>query len=378
MKCLRDIDFSGKSVLLRLDLNTPIDSGKVSDNERILRSLKTIEFLADQSKRLIIVSHLGRPQENNEIQPEYSLKPVAEELSNLIAKKVDLAESLSDIDETNSLALLENVRFLEGEKSNNDTLAKTLSSLADVVVFDAFATSHRAHASTSGIISHSKEACAGYLIEEELYSLNKAFSDPKRPFIAVIGGSKVSTKLGLLDSLASKVDLLLLGGGIANTCLLSQGKSIGNSLAEESMLHEAKRLSENKKVIIPDKFMVLTENGMVIEKTAGEIEDTDQIFDVSENFFRENDDLFKEAKTIIWNGPIGMIEDDRFSKGTVRLAKIISSSNAFSVIGGGDTIAGAKKANVLDKVGYVSTAGGAFLEFLEGKQLPAIACLENK
>ena len=378
MKCLRDIDFSGKSVLLRLDLNTPIDSGKVSDNERILRSLKTIEFLADQSKRLIIISHLGRPQENNEIQSEYSLKPVAEELSKLIAKKVDLAESLSDIDETNSLALLENVRFLEGEKSNNDTLAKTLSSLADVVVFDAFATSHRAHASTSGIISHSKEACAGYLIEEELYSLNKAFSDPKRPFIAVIGGSKVSTKLGLLDSLASKVDLLLLGGGIANTCLLSQGKSIGNSLAEESMLHEAKRLSGNKKVIIPDKFMVLTENGMVIEKTAGEIEDTDQIFDVSENFFRENDDLFKEAKTIIWNGPIGMIEDDRFSKGTVRLAKIISSSNAFSVIGGGDTISSAKKANVLDKVGYVSTAGGAFLEFLEGKQLPAIACLENK
>ena len=378
MKYLRDIDFSGKSVLLRLDLNTPIDSGKVSDNERILRSLKTIEFLADQSKRLIIISHLGRPQENNEIQPEYSLKPVAEELSKLIAKKVDLAESLSDIDETNSLTLLENVRFLEGEKSNNDKLAKTLSSLADVVVFDAFATSHRAHASTSGIISHSKEACAGYLIEEELYSLNKAFSDSKRPFVAVIGGSKVSTKLGLLDSLASKVDLLLLGGGIANTCLLSQGKSIGNSLAEESMLHEAKRLSENKKVIIPDKFMVLTENGMVIEKTTDEIEDTDQIFDVSENFFRENDDLFKEAKTIIWNGPIGMIEDDRFSKGTVRLAKIISSSNAFSVIGGGDTIAGAKKAKVLDKVGYVSTAGGAFLEFLEGKQLPAIACLKNK
>ena len=378
MKYLRDIDFSGKSVLLRLDLNTPIDSGKVSDNERILRSLKTIEFLADQSKRLIIISHLGRPQENNEIQPEYSLKPVAEELSKLIAKKVDLAESLSDIDETNSLILLENVRFLEGEKSNNDKLAKILSSLADVVVFDAFATSHRAHASTSGIISHSKEACAGYLIEEELYSLNKAFSDPKRPFVAVIGGSKVSTKLGLLDSLTNKVDLLLLGGGIANTCLLSQGKSIGNSLAEESMLHEAKRLSENKKVIIPDKFMVLTENGMVIEKTTDEIEDTDQIFDVSENFFRENDDLFKEAKTIIWNGPIGMIEDDRFSKGTVRLAKIISSSNAFSVIGGGDTIAGAKKANVLDKVGYVSTAGGAFLEFLEGKQLPAIACLENK
>ena len=377
MKYLRDIDFSGKSVLLRLDLNTPIDSGKVSDNERILRSLKTIEFLADQSKRLIIISHLGRPQENNEIQPEYSLKPVAEELSKLIAKKVDLAESLSDIDETNSLILLENVRFLEGEESNNDKLAKTLSSLADVVVFDAFATSHRAHASTSGIISHSKEACAGYLIEEELYSLNKAFSDPKRPFVAVIGGSKVSTKLGLLDSLASK-DLLLLGGGIANTCLLSQGKSIGNSLAEESMLNEAKRLSENKKVIIPDKFMVLTENGMVIEKTTDEIEDTDQIFDVSENFFRENDDLFKEAKTIIWNGPIGMIEDNRFSKGTVRLAKIISSSNAFSVIGGGDTIAGAKKANVLDKVGYVSTAGGAFLEFLEGKQLPTIACLENK
>ena len=374
MKYLRDIDFSGKSVLLRLDLNTPIDSGKVSDNERILRSLKTIEFLADQSKRLIIISHLGRPQENNEIQPEYSLKPVAEELSKLIAKKVDLAENLSDIDETNSLTLLENVRFLEGEKSNNDKLAKTLSSLADVVVFDAFATSHRAHASTSGIISHSKEACAGYLIEEELYSLNKAFSDSKRPFVAVIGGSKVSTKLGLLESLASKVDLLLLGGGIANTCLLSQGKSIGNSLAEESMLHEAKRLSENNKVIIPDKFMVLTENGMVIEKTTDEIEDTDQIFDVSENFFRENDDLFKEAKTIIWNGPIGMIEDDRFSKGTVRLAKIISSSNAFSVIGGGDTIAGAKKANVLDKVGYVSTAGGAFLEFLEGKQLPTIAC----
>lgn len=378
MKYLRDIDFSGKSVLLRLDLNTPIDSGKVSDNERILRSLKTIEFLVDQSKRLIIISHLGRPQENNEIQPEYSLKPVAEELSNLIAKKVDLAESLSDIDEANSITLLENVRFLEGEKSNNDKLAKTLSSLADVVVFDAFATSHRAHASTSGIISHSKEACAGYLIEEELYSLNKAFSDPKRSFVAVIGGSKVSTKLGLLDSLASKVDLLLLGGGIANTCLLSQGKSIGNSLAEESMLHEAKRLSENKKVIIPDKFMVLTENGMVIEKTTDEIEDTDQIFDVSENFFRENDDLFKEAKTIIWNGPIGMIEDDRFSKGTARLAKIISSSNAFSVIGGGDTIAGAKKAKVLDKVGYVSTAGGAFLEFLEGKQLPTIACLENK
>ena len=277
MKYLRDIDFSGKSVLLRLDLNTPIDSGKVSDNERILRSLKTIEFLADQSKRLIIISHLGRPQENNEIQPEYSLKPVAEELSNLIAKKVDLAENLSDIDETDSLTLLENIRFLEGEKSNNDKLAKTLSSLADVVVFDAFATSHRAHASTSGIISHSKEACAGYLIEEELYSLNKAFSDSKRPFVAVIGGSKVSTKLGLLDSLASKVDLLLLGGGIANTCLLSQGKSIGNSLAEESMLHEAKRLSENKKVIIPDKFMVLTENGMVIEKTTDEIEDTDQI-----------------------------------------------------------------------------------------------------
>jgi len=377
MKFLNDIDFSGKSVLLRLDLNTPIHEGRVSNNERILRSLKTINFLNERCNKIIIISHLGRPKENNQIQEEFSLRPVAKELTDLLGKEVVFADKVEELKEER-ITLLENIRFLEGEKANSNDLSDKLALLSDVFVFDAFATAHRAHASTTGVINYSKDACAGFLVQEELESLDRAFSSPRRPLLAVIGGSKVSTKLGLLTSLVEKVDHLILGGGIANTCLLSQGRNIGKSLAEETMTNEALALAENDKVLIPDEFVVSDENQDLAIRHINEIREEDNIFDVSENFFQKNISLFQNAGTIVWNGPLGLIEDNRFLGGTKTVAKLISRSQAFSVIGGGDTILGANKANVLKEMGYVSTAGGAFLEYLEGKELPAISALKNK
>jgi len=377
MKFLNDIDFSGKSVLLRLDLNTPIHEGRVSNNERILRSLKTINFLNERCNKIIIISHLGRPKENNQIQEEFSLRPVAKELTDLLGKEVVFADKVEELKEER-ITLLENIRFLEGEKANSNDLSDKLALLSDVFVFDAFATAHRAHASTTGVINYSKDACAGFLVQEELESLDRAFSSPRRPLLAVIGGSKVSTKLGLLTSLVEKVDHLILGGGIANTCLLSQGRNIGKSLAEETMTNEALALAENDKVLIPDEFVVSDENQDLAIRHINEIREEDSIFDVSENFFQKNISLFQNAGTIVWNGPLGLIEDNRFLGGTKTVAKLISRSQAFSVIGGGDTILGANKANVLKEMGYVSTAGGAFLEYLEGKELPAISALKNK
>ncbi|MFL2697847.1 MAG: phosphoglycerate kinase [Gammaproteobacteria bacterium] len=377
MKFLNDIDFSGKSVLLRLDLNTPIHEGRVSNNERILRSLKTINFLNERCNKIIIISHLGRPKENNQIQEEFTLRPVAKELTDLLGKEVVFADKVEELKEER-ITLLENIRFLEGEKANSNDLSDKLALLSDVFVFDAFATAHRAHASTTGVINYSKDACAGFLVQEELESLDRAFSSPRRPLLAVIGGSKVSTKLGLLTSLVEKVDHLILGGGIANTCLLSQGRNIGKSLAEETMTNEALALAENDKVLIPDEFVVSDENQDLAIRHINEIREEDNIFDVSENFFQKNISLFQNAGTIVWNGPLGLIEDNRFLGGTKTVAKLISRSQAFSVIGGGDTILGANKANVLKEMGYVSTAGGAFLEYLEGKELPAISALKNK
>ena len=379
-KKLNEISLSDKSVLLRLDLNTPIEAGAVTNQERILRSLPTVNFILQSGARLIIMSHLGRPEENNSFQEEFSIAPVVKEMEGLLNMHIPLY-SLSEIealDEVDHISIIENTRFNVGEKTNDIELSKRLAALADVFVMDAFATSHRAHASTTGVITFSDDACAGFLLDEELTALSKVKENVKSS-VAVLGGAKISTKLSLIDSLSKTVDKVILGGGIANTCLAAKGYEVGKSLIEESMLEEAKELITNPKIIIPESVIVslsADEPGRIT--SANSIQENEAIFDIAPDSFVDLEPIIMNAGTILWNGPIGFFEKENFFAGTAMIAEMIISSKGFSVAGGGDTISAAEKAGVLDSLDYVSTAGGAFLEFMEGKKLPALEALIDK
>ena len=380
-KRLKEMDLSGKSVLLRLDLNAPIQDGIVTNKERLLRSLPTLDYILESGANLIIMSHLGRPEEDNQFQKEYSLKPVVKELENLLSCSIPLY-SLDEIEakknKIQTIIALENTRFYIGEKTNNSDLSRRFSNLADIFVMDAFATSHRAHASTTGVITFSQDACAGLLLDEELNALTKVKQNGNNS-IAILGGSKISTKLGLIDSLSESMDKVILGGGIANTCIAAQGFNIGKSLIEESMLKEAEQLSKNPKIIIPQTVIVSSSPDIPGRETSiDKISDEESIFDISPEALLQIADIITQAKTILWNGPIGFFEKDNFDKGTMKLADMIAVSSGYTVAGGGDTISAANKAGVLDKIDYVSTAGGAFLEFIEGRTLPAIKALKEK
>ena len=379
-KRLNEISLSDKSVLLRLDLNTPIEAGVVTNQERIIRSLPTVNFILESGARLIIMSHLGRPEENNMFQEEFSLAPVVKEMEGLLNMQIPLY-SLSEIeglDQVDHISIIENTRFNIGEKNNDIELSKRLAALADVFVMDAFATSHRAHASTTGVITFSDDACAGFLLDEELTALSKVKENAKSS-IAVLGGAKISTKLSLIDSLSKTVDKVILGGGIANTCLAAKGYEVGKSLIEDSMLEEAKELIKNPKIIIPESVIVsisADEPGRIT--SANSIQENEAIFDIAPASLVDLEPIIMNAGTILWNGPIGFFEKENFFAGTAMIAEMIISSKGFSVAGGGDTISAAEKAGVLDSLDYVSTAGGAFLEFMEGKKLPALEALIDK
>ena len=379
IKPLSKCSLGNKKVLLRADMNVPVSEGKVTNKERIIRSLPTIKFILKKSSKLIVLSHLGRPKENNIIQEEFSLQPVARILEEELGRPVKLIQNIDEaISSNEEILILENIRFFKGEKNNDLNLSKQLASLADIFVMDAFATSHRSHASTVGVTDLIDDACSGLLIQEEMKALDKII-DARRPILAVLGGSKISSKLSLINTLSEKADHLILGGGIANTCWGSLGKEIGNSLTEVSMYKEAKLLSKIENVLIPDKVIVAKDqNSTPKEKKIDFVAKDDSIYDISPNFFNSIETLFNEAATIIWNGPMGLFEEDNFSFGTKALASMVANSDAYSVIGGGDTISAASKAGILDSIDYISTAGGAFLEYIEGKSLPALEALKNK
>jgi len=362
-------------------LNAPIKDGSVTNDERLVRSLPTINHILNNEGRLIVISHLGRPKENGEHQPDFSLFPVVKRLEQLLSRSITLITDIDNIPliERSEMIVLENIRFLEGEQSNDPGLSKKLANIADIFVMDAFATSHRAHSSTTGVIEFSKKACAGFLLEEEINALSNLVLKNKRGSLAVLGGAKISTKLDLINSLCDKMDNVILGGGIANTCLMAQGSYVGGSLVEENMLKEALEISKKGNVIIPRMVVTAKNKGKEgFVKHVDHVEEDESIFDIAPESFKEHQDLFDAASTILWNGPMGLFEESAFSEGTIQVAKMIVSSKGFSVAGGGDTISAASIAGVLDKLDYVSTAGGAFLEFIEGRKLPSLEALQSK
>jgi len=384
---MTDLDLAGKRVLIREDLNVPIKDGKVTSDKRIRASLPTIKFAMDAGAKVMLMSHLGRPTEG-EYDPQFSLKPVADKLSDLLGVEVELKQDwLNGIDlENGQVALCENVRFNKGEKANDETLSKKMAALCDIFVMDAFGTAHRAQASTYGVGMFAPVACAGPLLAGELEALGKALNNPDRPMVAIVGGSKVSTKLTVLDSLSKVVDQLIVGGGIANTFIAAEGHNVGKSLYEEDLVEEAKRLrtaAQEKGGDIPVPTDVVTgkefsETAVAETKTVEEVADDDMIFDIGPDTSEAYAEILKKAGTIVWNGPVGVFEFDQFGQGTKALGMAIAESDAFSIAGGGDTLAAVDKYGIADKISYISTGGGAFLEFLEGKKLPAVAMLEER
>ena len=385
---MTDLDLAGKRVLIRQDLNVPIKDGKVASDKRIRASMPTIEHCIKAGARVMLMSHLGRPTEG-EPADEFSMKPVADYLSEALGKEVmlvsdylDNAPELADGD----VVLLENVRFNRGEKKNDEELSKKYASLCDVYVMDAFGTAHRAQASTHGAGTYAPVACAGPLLAGELEALGKALDNPARPMAAIVGGSKVSTKLTVLDSLSKVVDQLIPGGGIANTFIAAAGHNVGKSLYEEDLIPEAKRLMEAAKakggeIPVPTDVVVGKEFSETAEATVKKVEDVsddDMIFDIGPETAARFAEMMKAAGTVVWNGPVGVFEFDQFGEGTRTLGLAIAESDAFSIAGGGDTLAAVDKYGIADRVSYISTGGGAFLEFLEGKKLPAVAMLEER
>ena len=385
---LTDLDLKGKRVLIRSDLNVPVKDGKVTSDARISASLPTFNHCLKAGAKVMVMSHLGRPTEG-EYSEENSLKPVADDLSKKLGKPVrlikDWVEGGFDV-AAGELVLLENVRFNKGEKKNVEETAKKYAKLCDVFVMDAFGTAHRVQGSTYGVAQFAPVACAGLLLAAELEALTKALLDPKRPMVAIVGGSKVSTKLTVLESLSEKVDQLVVGGGIANTFLAADGKKIGKSLAEADLIPTAKSLMAKMKkrnakipiavdVVVGKKFDA---NEKAVLKDAGTVADDDMIFDIGPKSAQELADIIMQAGTVVWNGPVGVFEFDQFGAGTKKIAEAIANTKAFTLAGGGDTIAAIQKYNIYDKVSYISTAGGAFLEFLEGKKLPAVDILEQR
>ena len=376
MRLLKDHDLSNKNVVLRLDLNVPIQDKRVLDATRIISSVPTIKYLLNKNCKVLLASHLGRPDEGK-FDMSFSMRPVAEKLSEILNHEIDLIDSLasSDIFNTSQIQLLENLRFLIGEKDNNEELGNQLGNKGDAYVFDAFGTAHRKQASTHSAIQQAKFSCAGLLLEKEINSLNKALTSIENPFTAVIAGSKISTKLELIAHLNSKADFIITGGGIANTFLKSQGFNVGESLVENDMIDIAKELFNSGKIILPNKVIVadsIDSNSSTI-KNIDSVSGSDKIFDIN---LRSNMlEILKNSKTILWNGPIGVFEKEPFQQGTHQLAKAIAESEAFSLAGGGETIAAINKFINKDEVSYCSTGGGAFLEYMEGKLLPSIEAL---
>ena len=376
MRLLKDQDLSNKNVVLRLDLNVPIQDKQIIDSTRIISSVPTIKYLVNKDCKVLLTSHLGRPEEGK-FDQDFSMSPVAKKLSEILNHEIDLIDSLdsSDIFNTTQIQLLENLRFLIGEKDNNEKLGNQLANKGDVYIFDAFGTAHRKQASTHSAIQQAKFSCAGLLLEKEINSLNKALTSIENPFTAVIAGSKISTKLELIAHLNSKADFIVVGGGIANTFLKSQGFDVGESLVENDMIEIAKELFNSGKIILPNKVIVADsiDSNFSTTKNIDSVSGSDKIFDI--NLTSNMSEILKNSKTILWNGPIGVFEKDPFQKGTHQLAKTIAGSEAFSLAGGGETIAAINKFINKDEVSYCSTGGGAFLEYMEGKLLPSIEAL---
>jgi phosphoglycerate kinase len=384
---MTDLDLRQKRVLIREDFNVPLKDGAITDDTRIRAALPGIQHALAQQARVLLVSHLGRPKEG-EYSDADSLAPVAQRLTKLLGMDVPLKRDWLDgiAAEPGRAVLLENCRFNKGEKKNDDALARKMAGLCDIYVNDAFGTAHRAEASTHGIVKYAGTACAGPLMAAEIEALARALEKPARPLVAIVGGAKVSTKLTILAALAEKVDQLIVGGGIANTFLLATGKKIGKSLAEPDLAAEAYRIMENIKtrggtVPVPADVVcakALSAAAHAEIKSAGAVADDDLILDIGPATARMLADLIAKAGTIVWNGPVGVFEFDQFSNGTETLARAIANSGAYSLAGGGDTLAAIAKYGIADKLSYISTGGGAFLEFLEGKTLPAIDILEQR
>jgi len=385
---MTDLDLAGKRVLIREDLNVPVKNGKVTSDQRIRASMPTIEHAMKAGAKVMLMSHLGRPEEGV-YSEEASMKPVADYLSGLLGKEVKLIKDYLDNPpqmDNGDVVILENVRFNKGEKKNEDGLSKKYAALCDVYVMDAFGTAHRAQASTHGVAKFAPTASAGPLLAAELDALGKALDNPARPMVAVVGGSKVSTKLTVLESLSKIVDQLIVGGGIANTFIAAAGHNVGKSLYEADLVDTAKKLTEAARsrggdIPVPVDVVCgkeFSESAAATLKNVAEVVDDDMIFDVGPQTSKQFAEILKNAGTIVWNGPVGVFEFDQFGEGTKALSMAIAESPAFSIAGGGDTLAAVDKYNIADKVSYISTGGGAFLEFLEGKKLPAVEILEQR
>lgn len=390
---LNDIDVSGKTVLIREDLNVPLKDGKIANDARLKASLPTIQLALDKGAAVIVCSHLGRPDPSNP-EAKYSLQPVADYLGDALGKPVKLVTDYAQnnvIVAPGEVVLLENVRFNAGEKKNDATLSERYAALCDVFVMDAFGTAHRAEASTEGVIAKAKTACAGPLLAAELDALAKALDNPAKPMLAIVGGSKVSTKLDVLKSLAKICDQIIVGGGIANTFLAAKGANVGASLYEADMVETAKSIMQETHVLLPDEVVVAKksqidfddflgslESADAVTKLVNTIADDEMILDISASSAAKLADAIKNAKTILWNGPVGVFEVDKFGEGTKIVSEAVAASEGFSIAGGGDTLAAIDKYKVADKVSYTSTGGGAFLEFVEGKTLPAVHALSQR
>ena len=380
---MADLDLKGKRVLIRADLNVPLKDGKVASDKRIMATLPTIKLALEKGAKVMVISHLGRPEEGVYAE-EFSLKPVADYIATkLNGVKVRLEKDYLNGVEVNEgeLVVLENCRFNKGEKKNAEDLSKKYAALCDVFVMDAFGTAHRAQATTYGVAQFAPVACAGPLLAAELEALGKAMDNPARPMVAIVGGSKVSTKLPVLNSLLKVCDQLIVGGGIANTFIAAAGHKVGKSLCENDLIDTAKDLAS--KTHIPEFVDVVVgkefdEKTPAVTKDLKDVADDDMIFDLGPKSMANINEVIKNAKTILWNGPVGVFEFDQFAAGTKSMADAIANSEAFSVAGGGDTINSIQKFGVTDKISYISTGGGAFLEFVEGKKLPAVEILEKR
>ncbi|MEX1057924.1 MAG: phosphoglycerate kinase [Natronospirillum sp.] len=384
---MSDLDLAGKTVLIRQDLNVPLDgAGNITSDQRITASVPTIQLALQKGATVMVTSHLGRPTEG-EYDEKASLAPVAKRLGELLGRDVPLIKDWVDGVDLggHDLVLLDNVRFNEGEGKNNDALAQKMAKLCDVFVMDAFGTAHRAQASTHGVAKYAPVAAAGPLLAAELEALGKALHNPERPMVAVVGGAKVSSKLTVLEALSEKCDVMIVGGGISNTFVASAGFNVGNSLHEKDLIPEAKRLREKTEYVFAEDCRTTTlgfndwsDSAPVTVKELSEVVDGDEIIDYGPKTVAKVAKILQDAKTIIWNGPCGVFEFKPFAQGTEDIARAIANSDAFSIAGGGDTLAAIDKFGLADKISYISTGGGAFLEFVEGKTLPAVAILEER
>lgn len=382
IKRMTDLSLAGKRVLIREDLNVPVKNGEVSSDARIRASLPTIKAARDAGGKVMLMSHLGRPEEGVYDEAS-SLKPVADYLTKALGQEVRLIRDyLEGVDVDNGdVVLLENVRFNKGEKKDEETLARQYAALCDIYVMDAFGTAHRAQASTHGVAKYAPEACAGPLLAAELEALGKALDNPEKPVVAIVGGSKVSTKLDVLNALEKVCDQIIVGGGIANTFLAAAGHPVGKSLCEHDLIDTAKDIASRVEIPLPVDVVVaseFSENATATTRNIADVTADDMILDVGPETASQFAELLKNAKTILWNGPVGVFEFDQFGGGTKALAEAIAQSDAFSLAGGGDTVAAVDKYGIADKISYISTGGGAFLEFVEGKVLPAVAVLEER